>query len=59
MDIFRVAAAGGHVDVLAEDPGLPEVELDKLHASFRSPPEGAEVPVTCDVQLVAEYYAAR
>ena len=32
MDIFQVAAAGGHVDVLPKTPGYLEVELDKLTA---------------------------
>lgn len=59
MDIFQVAAAGGHVDVLPKTPGYLEVELDKLHARLVRRPKRAEVPVTCDVQLVVEYYAAR
>ena len=56
---FQVAAAGGHVDVLPKIPGYLEVELDKLHATLVRRPKRAEVPVTCDVQLVVEYYAAR
>ncbi|BDZ56303.1 30S ribosomal protein S4 [Agromyces marinus] len=56
---FQVAAAGGHVDVLPKTPGYLEVELDKLHATLVRRPKRAEVPVTCDVQLVVEYYAAR
>ena len=56
---FQVAAAGGHVDVLPQAPGYLEVELDKLHARLVRRPKRAEVPVTCDVQLVVEYYAAR
>jgi small subunit ribosomal protein S4 len=56
---FQVAAAGGHVDVLPKTPGYLEVELDKLHARLVRRPKRAEVPVTCDVQLVVEYYAAR
>jgi len=56
---FQVAAAGGHVDVLTKTPGYLEVELDKLHATLVRRPKRAEVPVTCDVQLVVEYYAAR
>ena len=39
--------------------GLDEVELDKLQARLVRRPKRAEVPVTCDVQLVVEYYAAR
>jgi small subunit ribosomal protein S4 len=56
---FQVAAAGGHVDVLPKVPGYLEVELDKLQAKLIRRPKRAEVPVTCDVQLVVEYYAAR
>ncbi len=56
---FQVAAAGGHADVL---PALPEyltADLDKLQATLVRRPKRAEVPITCDVQLVVEYYAAR
>lgn len=56
---FQVAAAGGHVDVLPKTPGYLEVELDRLQATLSRRPKRAEVPVTCDVQLVVEYYAAR
>src|ERR1700712_27539 len=56
---FQVAAAGGHVDVLPKTPGYLEVEIDKLQARLVRRPKRAEVPVTCEVQLVVEYYAAR
>ena len=56
---FQVAAAGGHVDVLPKLPAYLEVELDKLQARLVRAPKRAEVPVTCEVQLVVEYYAAR
>ncbi|WP_136706844.1 30S ribosomal protein S4 [Agromyces sp. H66] len=56
---FQVAAAGGHVDVLPKVPGYIDVQLDKLQATLVRRPKRAEVPVTCDVQLVVEYYAAR
>jgi small subunit ribosomal protein S4 len=59
MDPFQVAAAGGHVDVLPPTPAYIEVELDKLQAVLLRRPKRDEVPVTCDVQLVVEYYAAR
>ncbi len=59
LEPFQVAAAGGHVDVLPPVPGYLEVELDKLHATLVRRPKRAEVPVTADVQLVVEYYAAR
>jgi small subunit ribosomal protein S4 len=58
-DPFQVAAAGGHVDVLPKVPGYLEVEIDKLQARLVRRPKRAEVPVTCEVQLVVEYYAAR
>ncbi|WP_150309253.1 30S ribosomal protein S4 [Planctomonas psychrotolerans] len=56
---FQVAAAGGHVDVLPKVPGYLEVEIDKLQARLVRRPKRAEVPVTCEVQFVVEYYAAR
>ena len=56
---FQVAAAGGHVDVLPKTPGYLEVEIDKLQARLVRRPKRAEVPVTAEVQLVVEYYAAR
>ena len=56
---FQVAAAGGHVDVLPPVPGYISVELDKLQATLLRRPKRAEVPITCEVQLVVEYYAAR
>ena len=59
MEPFQVAAAGGHVDVLPKTPGYLEVELDKLRVTLVRRPKRAEVPVTCEVQLVVEYYAAR
>ena len=59
MEPFQVAAAGGHVDVLPKVPAYLEVELDKLHARLVRRPLRAEVPVTAEVQLVVEYYAAR
>jgi hypothetical protein len=59
MEPFQVAAAGGHVDVLPPVPGYLDVEIDKLHATLLRRPKRSEVPVTCDVQLVVEYYAAR
>jgi small subunit ribosomal protein S4 len=56
---FQVAAAGGHVDVLPPVPAYLSVDLAKLHATLVRRPKRAEVPVTCEVQLVVEYYAAR
>lgn len=59
LEPFQVAAAGGHVDVLPPVPGYLEVQIDKLEAKLVRRPKREEVPVTCDVQLVVEYYAAR
>lgn len=59
IEPFQVAAAGGHVDVLPKVPGYLEVELSTLQARLVRRPKRAEVPVTCEVQLVVEYYAAR
>ena len=59
MEPFQVAAAGGHVDVLPPVPGYLEVEIYKLQAVLVRRPKRSEVPVTCEVQLVVEYYAAR
>jgi small subunit ribosomal protein S4 len=59
MDIFQVAAAGAHQDVLPKVPAYLEVEIDKLQARLVRRPKRVEVPVTCEVQLVVEYYAAR
>ena len=59
MEPFQVAAAGGHVDVLPPVPAYLDVELDKLRTTLVRRPKRAEVPVTCEVQLVVEYYAAR
>jgi small subunit ribosomal protein S4 len=56
---FQVAAAGGHVDVLPKVPSYLSLELDKLQARLERRPKRAEIPVTCEVQLVVEYYAAR
>ena len=59
LEPFQVAAAGGHVDVLPKVPGYLEVQLDKLQVTLERRPKRVEVPVTADVQLVVEYYAAR
>lgn len=56
---FQVAAAGGHVDVLPPVPGYLSVQLDKLQSTLVRRPKRSEVPITCEVQLVVEYYAAR
>ena len=59
LEPFQVAAAGGHAEVLPNVPAYLEVELDKLQARLLRRPKRAEVPVTCEVQLVVEYYSGR
>jgi small subunit ribosomal protein S4 len=54
---FQIAAAGAHRDVLPALPGYLDVQLEKLSAVLVRRPKRAEVPVTCEVQLVVEYYA--
>lgn len=54
---FQIAAAGAHRDVLPEVPAYLDVQIEKLRAQLVRRPKRAEVPVTCDVQLVVEYYA--
>jgi|TARA_B110000495_G_C23036818_1_gene619528 small subunit ribosomal protein S4 len=56
---FQVAAAGGNSDVLAKTPEYLAVDLDKLQVTLLRRPKREEVPVTCEVQLVVEFYAAR
>lgn len=54
---FQVAAAGAHQDVLPAVPGYLNVDISSLQATLSRKPERAEVPVTCEEQLVVEYYA--
>lgn len=57
MTPFQVAAAGAHRDVLPAVPAYLDVSLEKLRAELVRRPKREEVPVTCEVQLVVEYYA--
>ena len=57
MAPFQVAAAGAHRDVLPPVPDYLDVQLEKLTAVLTRRPKRAEVPITCEVQLVVEYYA--
>jgi len=59
LEPFQVAAASGHVDVLPKTPEYLEVDIATLQARLVRRPKRVEVPVTCTVQLVVEYYAAR
>ena len=54
---FQVAAAGAHRDVLPTLPSYLDVQLEKLSFVLTRRPKRSEVPVTCEVQLVVEYYA--
>lgn len=54
---FQIAAAGSHRDVLPDVPAYLEVELESLKATLVRRPKREEVPVTCDVQMVVEYYS--
>lgn len=56
---FQVAAAGGHSDAQHKVPDYLSVEIDKLRSTLLRRPKRSEVPITCEVQLVVEYYAAR
>ncbi|WP_129359589.1 MULTISPECIES: 30S ribosomal protein S4 [Micrococcaceae] len=57
MDPFQIAATGANQDVLPDTPAYLNVEIDKLHAKLERMPKRSEVPVTCEEQLVVEYYA--
>ncbi len=54
---FQVAAAGAHRDVLPTLPKYLEVDLADLTATLARRPEREEVPVTCEVSRVVEFYA--
>lgn len=54
---FQVAAAGAHRDVLPTVPEYLDVQLEKLRFELVRRPKRAEVPVTCEVQLVVEHYS--
>lgn len=54
---FQLAATGAHRDVLPAVPGYLEVTLEKLQARLVRRPKRSEVPVTCEENLVVEYYA--
>lgn len=54
---FMVAAQGQHADVLAAPGEYLKVELEKLRFELVRRPKRAEIPVTCDVQMVVEFYS--
>lgn len=57
MEPFQVAAAGAHRDVLPAVPSYLNVELDKLQATLVSRPKRVDIPITCEENLVVEYYS--
>ncbi|MEJ5915763.1 30S ribosomal protein S4 [Pseudokineococcus sp. 1T1Z-3] len=57
LDPFLVAAAGGHADVLPAVPPYLRVDLAGLTVAVLRPSVREEVPVTCDVSKVVEYYS--
>lgn len=59
LEMFQVAADGGHAEVLPPVPAYLDVQLDRLQATLVRQPKRDEVPITCDVQLVVEYYSGR
>src|SRR5690606_21123508 len=59
MESIQDVADGGHVELLPKTLAFLGVELDKLQFRLVRRPKRGEVPVTCEVQLVVEYYAAR
>ncbi|GAA3694084.1 30S ribosomal protein S4 [Zhihengliuella alba] len=54
---FQLAAAGAHRDVLPTVPSYLDVKLESLQATLVRRPKRSEVPVTCEENLVVEYYA--
>ncbi len=54
---FEIAAQGIHRDVLPNVPDYLDVTLEHLKATLVRRPKRAEVPVTCDVQMVVEHYS--
>ena len=54
---YQIAAAGAHRDVLPAVPPYLDVQLEKLSAVLVRRPVRAEIPVTCEVQLVVEFYS--
>lgn len=51
---FQIAAAGEHAPV---HPPYLDVDQSALTARLTRPPERDEIPVTCEEQLVVEFYA--
>lgn len=54
---LQLAAAGAHRDVLPAVPAYLDVKLESLQARLVRKPKRVEVPVTCEEQLVVEFYS--
>lgn len=54
---FLAAAQGQHASVLPAVPEYLKVELEKLRFELIRRPKRAEVPITCNVQMVVEFYS--
>lgn len=54
---FQISATGAHQEVLPAVPGYLNVEIEKLQSTLTRRPKRSEVPVTCEENLVVEYYA--
>jgi small subunit ribosomal protein S4 len=57
MTPFVIAGAGGHREVLPAVPEYLTLGSDGLSVQVAREPRRPEVPVTCDVALVVEFYA--
>ena len=57
LEAFESAAGGSNSDVLASVPSYLSVDLEDLKAQLVSRPKRSDVPVTCEVALVVEFYA--
>jgi small subunit ribosomal protein S4 len=57
MTPFVVAAAGAHREVLPDVPRYLSLGRDGLSVRVEREPRRAEIPVSCDVAQVVEFYA--
>lgn len=54
---FQISASGAHQEVLPKVPAYLSVDIAKLRAELVRRPKRSEVPVTCEEQLVVEFYS--
>lgn len=54
---FEIAAEGINQEALPATPDYLDVDIARLKATLVRRPKRAEVPVTCDVQMVVEHYS--